>query len=235
MARVTKEDFEKRVKERFPDEEFEVLSYDSLGKPLKIQCLNCGKIIEVSQASNFLIYSKKQGCKYCKSDFVQKRQEKIEAIKEKYDILDIYQKASKEHFRYKIRCKNCGHVRESYLLNLYNHLECGCKTGVLRRTPEEFEKELKQKKNDSYELVSEYKGMATPILIRHKDCGFIWRVRPSDLMYERSADCPHCRKEMSKGAKEVYNSLKSLEIPFETEHTLDGSLLRFNFYFAIEN
>ena len=77
--------------------------------------------------------------------------------------------------------------------------------------------------------------MATPILIRHKDCGFIWRVRPSDLMYERSADCPHCRKEMSKGAKEVYNSLKSLEIPFETEHTLDGSLLRFDFYFTIEN
>lgn len=77
--------------------------------------------------------------------------------------------------------------------------------------------------------------MSIPILIRHKDCGFIWKVRPSDLLYERSADCPHCKQKMSKGAIKVYQTLKKQNIPFYTEYPVGNTKLRFDFFFKIGN
>ena len=235
MKPISKEEFEKRIKNRFPEEKFEVQDFNGLGKPAVIKCLNCGRIIEVSKASNFLIYSKAQGCKNCQSDYVIKYNKYLDAIKEKYDILEKYQQKPNDHFRYKIKCKKCGHIRDSYLINLYNHLDCGCETGVIRRTPEEFELELSNKKNNMYEPIEPFNGMSNPILIRHKECGFIWKVRPQDLLYERSADCPNCKRKMSKGAIIIYQTLKKQNIPFYTEYPVGNTKLRFDFFFKIGN
>ena len=62
---VTQEEFARRVKNRFPDEEFEILEYHSTGKSLKVRCCYCNDIIEVSKATNFLVKTKAYGCKNC--------------------------------------------------------------------------------------------------------------------------------------------------------------------------
>ena len=54
MQKITQERFEEKVATRFPEERFTIISYSSQGKPLKIRCDNCGKIINVKVAGNFL-------------------------------------------------------------------------------------------------------------------------------------------------------------------------------------
>ncbi len=44
MKKITREEIEKRILERFPSEKFLLLEYESLGKPGKIQCCNCKKL-----------------------------------------------------------------------------------------------------------------------------------------------------------------------------------------------
>lgn len=228
--KISLEEYKRRIKERFPNEDFEVLLYTSLGQPAKLRCKNCEKIIEVSKATNFIIHTKHYGCSECQSLLVKKRKEDLEKVQERYNIIEKYQATEKEHFRYKAQCKRCGHIRDTFLNNLMKNLECGCITGTYRRTPEEFERELVEKKNDEYELINNYEGMTKPILLRHKICGFIWKVRPSDILYERSANCPRCKKADSQGSKIVETFLQKNNLEYTREYVLEPTKLRLDFY-----
>ena len=77
--------------------------------------------------------------------------------------------------------------------------------------------------------MSKYVNQTTKVLLKHDSCGFIWSVRPSDVLNGRSR-CPKCGRIESKGAKFVTNELRSLGIPFDKEHQLNNSLQRFDFY-----
>ena len=80
---ITQQEFQHRIDERFPNESFTVIEYNnSLGKEAVIKCNNCGRELAVSKASNFLIYSKRVGCKYCQNSFYKQRNELIEQIKD---------------------------------------------------------------------------------------------------------------------------------------------------------
>ena len=223
-------EFEGRIKKRFPEENFTIIEYNGAGRLLKIQCDKCKNIIEVNSASNFLAKNKRYGCKNCHGLW-KERENKLEAIKEKYDIIDIIpEKKSNGKKQYTIKCKNCGHIRTSYLGNLYRHLDCGCQTGVLRkRTGEEFIKEVNEKNQDHYELVGEYKDQTTKVLIRHS-CGFVWNARPADLVDGRKHTCPRCQRQYSYGIRIISNFLQSKGIVFEREKLLKNTRLRFDIF-----
>lgn len=229
--KITKEEFDRRIKQRFPEENFTILQFNGMGRPCEIKCENCGQIIQVNKASNFLAKNKAYGCKNCHGLW-REREQKLEKIKEKYDILDTFVKES--HTYYHVRCKNCGHERTTTLKNLYVHLDCGCETNTYRnRTAQEFIDEVNKNSIDgTYKLIGEYRGQTQKVLLQHS-CGFIWSVRPADIIHGDTR-CPKCRRKISKGALLVAKILDKNKIRYEMEKTLDDSRLRFDFYLENE-
>ena len=228
MKAITQPEFEQRIRKRFPEESFTVIQYHSIGKPAIFQCNTCGEKIEVSTANNFLAPTKAYGCKNCHGLWRQ-REQNLEKLKEKYDIIKTEVKDT--HTYYTVKCKNCGHERTTTLPNFMRHLDCGCTTKVYRnRTAEEFISEVNKHSIDGdYELVSDYTGQIDKVLARHKACGFIWSVRAADIVHGRSR-CPKCGRKESKGAKLITAYLRELGIEFDKEHQLENSRQKFDFY-----
>ncbi len=50
---------------------------------------------------------------------------------------------------------------------------------------------------ENYEYVEPYQGMNNKILIKHKKCGFIWKITPNNIKLGKG--CPKCNKKISKG------------------------------------
>lgn len=219
----------RRIKEKFPDEEFEIVNYESLGMPGDVRCCNCNKIIHINKFSNFLAPSKRVGCSSCQSEYVIRRKKDMEKILENYDIVGEYIKDT--HKNYHFKCKHCGHIRSTTLRNLIKNYGCGCTTGVKRkRTADEFLQEVNSNSIDgTYELIGDYVDQTTKVLLRHS-CGFIWYVRPGDVIHGRSR-CPKCGKKRSKGELLIESILTKNNIDFQAEKRLDNSLQRFDFYF----
>ena len=224
--RITKEEFNNRIKKRFPQETFTIIKFEGMGVEGIFKCDHCGKEIIVSKASNFLAPNKKYGCVNCHGLW-QQREKKLQKLKEKYDILST--SVHNTHTYYKVKCKKCGHIRNTDLRNLTEH-SCGCESGVYRnRTGEEF---IKQVNNlhpyDTYQLVSEYKNQTTKVKLLHNKCGFIWEVRPNDVMH--GAQCPKCSRKQSKGEQFIEYLLKKYSYTYEPEKYLKDSKQRFDFY-----
>lgn len=232
---IKQNEFEKRVSNRFPEEKFTILEYHGANGFMKIQCEECKNIIEVNHAGNFLAKNKRYGCKNCHGLW-KEREKKIAKIKEDYDIISIIPIPELNGKKqYTIKCKSCGHIRTSTLSNLYSYLDCGCKTGVIRkRTGEEFIKEVNEKNHDNYELVGEYKDQTTRVLLRHS-CGFIWNVRPADLVDGRQHSCPKCQRKYSWGVRVISAFLDRRNIKYEREKILEGTLLRFDIFLPTLN
>lgn len=54
MKIVTKEMVEERIRNRFPNEPFEIIEYTKISKPIIIKCLDCQRITKYSTCNNFL-------------------------------------------------------------------------------------------------------------------------------------------------------------------------------------
>ena len=225
--RVSLEEIQKRILIRFPSQSFEIVKYQGLGKPGQIRCLNCNQTITINKFNNFFAKNKRYGCKNCHGLW-RAREEKIAKIKEKYNILETQIKNT--HTYYTIECKKCKRIRKTYLSNLMTCLDCGCTTKTYRgRTNSEFINECNQNYNNELELIGKYINQTTKVLIKHKPCGLIWNVRPSDIISGKS-HCPKCRTQESLGVKKIREYLQSENINFIQEKQLDDSRQRFDFF-----
>ena len=233
MKKITQEEFQKRIQERFPEEKFDIIEFSGLAHLGIFKCLNCKQEITVSKAGNFLAKNKAYGCKNCHGLW-RKREILEKEVEKRYIILDSFVKHT--HKYYVLQCKKCGHQRAQPLSALRKHLECGCITGVLRnRTGKEFIEEVNKNSNiGDYELLSEYTTQTSKVLLKHLNCGFIWKVRPSDIIHGRTG-CPRCNKKESKGVQLISKILDNYGILYEKEKRMGDSLQRFDFYFEIKS
>ena len=232
MKKLSIDEIKQRIKIRFPDENFTIIEYTSLGKPLKIQCDKCKKIYIINKASNFFCATKAHGCVNCYGLWKEKERF-LQVIQQKYDI--IKQQVIDTHIHYTIQCKECGHIRTDALGNLRKHLECGCITGVYKkRTPEEFIKTVNLKSNNEYELASEYTGQTNKVSLRHIPCGLIREVSCADVI-RLGCRCWKCDNGLSYGAKRILNFLNNRNIPYEIEKYIPDTGQRFDFYIPIKN
>lgn len=233
MRKLTIEEMEQRIKMRYPTENFKILVYTNTGSYGEIQCLNCQKIIKVNKFVNFFAKSKKFGCSECQSKNILKRKENLKELQKYYDIVETQVKEA--HTYYTVKCKKCGHIRTTTLKNLIGHLKCGCESSCKRnRTAEEFIDEInKNSHNGKYSLVSSYINQSTKVLLQH-ECGFIWSVRPGDVIHGRTG-CPKCNRKRSKGEQYISSILDQNQINYVTEKYLENSLQRFDFYLENNN
>ena len=171
MARaITKQEFEQRIKNRFPNEKFKIIEYTATSNPGKIQCLTCGRIIEMPQAKNFLASHKIAGCSDCYG-LRAKNKQNVKIIEKKYEILKV-EKDDKGKIWYTCKCKNCGRVSTHLLISFLENT-CRCEGHGNRWTMEEFKEALKLKYGDEYILLSNFNRMNDRSLFKHK-CGFAW-------------------------------------------------------------
>ena len=64
---------------------------------------------------------------------------------------------------------------------------------MIKKTHEEFIKEIKQKFGDEYCFLERYQNAKTPILCRHS-CGYEWRISPTNILPGKG--CPRCKKRI---------------------------------------
>lgn len=98
---------EKRLKEKYPYEEADVLEYDKSRKPAVVQCRKCGKIIKVKKANNLLHKSRVCLCPQCGKPITEK--DKLQdAINKKYPREDFYFKTfSSPAEPFIVKCQRC--------------------------------------------------------------------------------------------------------------------------------
>lgn len=98
-----------------------------------------------------------------------------------------------------IRHNRCGYewvITPSHLLRGHGCPKCA---GNIKKTTEEFKKEIKDKYCDDYSILGEYINNNTKILVRHnsKECSYYeWKITPSNLLRDRC--CPICGKLKNK-------------------------------------
>lgn len=236
MKAITQLEFEKRINERYPNENFIIIEYTNSSNPLKIQCLQCKQIFTYPQAKNFLAKNKKAGCSEC-NGLRAKNKRNILLLKEKYIILDEnINNAGK--ILYTCQCKRCGRISTHALVSFLENT-CRCEGKGNRWTEEEIKTALFNEYGNEYRLLSPFQTVNDKSLFQHS-CGFIWSVTPARILYNRTG-CPKCCKIQSKGCKIIERQLQKLNLSFEKEKFLENSLQRFDFYlefngnkFAIE-
>ena len=195
------------------------------------------------------IYAK-NGCKNCAMKKLQISQTKLDD--------DFVQQANKIHgFQYeyltryltahtKIKIKHllCGYVF-TQLPNNHLSYKQGCpkcsvelRSSQLRKTHEVFVNECNKIHNNEYEYLSEYKGDAHKITLRHKKCQYIFDQKATNHL--RGRGCPHCAS--SRAERVMKHCLDEKGIQFSYRHKFTDCInpktnrqLVFDFYLPLYN
>jgi len=225
------EEFDSRIKDRFPQEMFQILSYSGTGNPFSIKCQGCGQTITVSKAINFLAKNKAYGCVNCHGLW-KDREKKWDKIKEKYYVEDTGS-TYMTHKLYRFICKKCGAIRTGTMNNVFLHLLCRCEGQANNWTPAE----LKATLNDRYEVLGSPLHITDKTKLKCKRCGMIWDVRLADVIYGEMSGCPNCHAldTQSVGARFVNDCLDEMGIEYEREKPVGKTGLRFDFFVPSQN
>lgn len=106
---------------------------------------------------------------------------------------------------------NCGYEWEATPNSLLRGQGCPKCAGNIKKTTEEFKKEIYDKYGNEYEILGEYVNSKIKILVKHNKCGYEWNTIPSNLL--KGEGCPQCKggvkrthEEFIKIFKEKYNN-----------------------------
>ena len=150
----------------------------------------------------------------------QFKKEVYDIVGDKISVMSEYTHG-REHVKF--HCNVCGHdfLRyPEYFLGGRNECpECKKhkrgKPSCIKKTTEEFKKEVYNLYKDEYTVMEEYKGSKQKILIRHNICGHKFRVRPTFFL--EGNKCPECYGIKKKTTKEFKKEVKEL---FGNEYTV---------------
>ena len=239
----TKEQFEKELKEKFPDENYVIIYAGKNSNDVsKLKCLDCGKII-LSKNADLFRTKRKTICRECHSltrkDTLLSMEKVIEQLKDKSDNIEFFKKKLSKNGNLgtavRFTCKNCHKINEQIVANLArNNYNCNCQfcSGQkINKDHDIYRMELEEKYPNKFELLNNYENVKTNIKVRCLDCGFIRNVKPNNLL--NSGYCPKCGIRKSKGEMAILNWLKEHNIIFETQkyfQNWDCGLHYFDFY-----
>lgn len=228
--RKTHKDFIKEVYEKVKCD-YSVLSlYKNNKEKVLIKHNQCGNIYEVSP-NKFLHLGRR--CPKCNGGVSYNNKvflEKVSKLTNDYIFLEEY-KNNDTH----LKCKHekCGHVWEITPHHFLAGVRCPKCANNIKKTQNEFVKEVHLKRGNSYKVIGTYKNNMTPIEILHEECGNSWNVIPVKFLAGRS--CPYCvDRNNSKNVIIIKDWLNKNSIDFEVEKSFDDckykDLLFFDFY-----
>lgn len=230
--KFSEQEFKERINLFFPKWEYEIISFNGYKKEATIKCLKCKQIIKLNKASD--ISRKINICKCYK--YFNDYHDKIKYLSKKCGFEILYDGPATK--KKKIRCLKCGKEMERSLVSILNSpFHCdNCnkyRVGISHYTKEEVQEKLNLFSNNQYELL-EYKGMTKEALLKHLNCGYIFKIRElGDLFEGRNRGCPKCYQFKSVGEQSIRNFLDRNNInyiPQKTFSPLNKSKYRFDFY-----
>ena len=224
-GRLTLEGFRKKIDKKYPEEKIRVLSYSLRKKPCTIQCLSCGQIITLDNASSFLSPDKKYICHRCHKNKQDEMNKSISAFYEwmnKQQNFDFCFSLPKDiHSKTLIlsKCKQCGHINKKNIYDYMRGRKCPKCTNNIKKTKEEYQAEI----GDEYTVLT-YNGMGHRSKFKHNLCGFIYSAPTRYYL------CPRCKG--SKGEQAIRHFLLRSGIPFEEQKkiSLQGLIFIMDFY-----
>jgi len=120
---------------------------------------------------------------------------------------------------------NCGHTYEALPYNMLHGSGCPICHGF--KDTDVFKGQVEAKYPKQYEVIGEYVNNRVPILVRHKKCGYEWKVIPKDLI--RDIRCPKCN--LSKGEYYIAKFLQEKHVVFEQQYKFDDCKDKFSLPF----
>ena len=199
MRKLTNEEFLEKVKSIHGNDYILLSCYDGAKSKINVIHKVCGSEFETTPNN---LYN--GGCKKCGLKNMKKKQRKTnekfisEVLKygnREYETLEGY---INNTTKIKMLHKECGYEYYVTPRDFLSGRRCpGCKTARVAKkntlTHNEFLESIFHRL-DEYELLSEYKNARTKILVRHINCGKVYKVTPSHFKNGRS--CPSCKSEV---------------------------------------
>lgn len=233
MKIVSQDEICQRIKNKFPNQPFEIVEYTKVSKPFSIRCLKCGKTTQYSSFNNYINSSRKALCFCYNSNNKQtKHLSNLEKIKNyisnssDMELVDFWYRQETKKYMVRVKCLKCQQVYSKPWGEFLKNPHCPfCVGRELLNT-----QAVKALLPTEYELLSEYSSTNEKVLVKHK-CGFIWKTKVKKL-YDNFG-CPHCNKKRSKGEQKITNWLMNNEKAFEIEHSFDwqsNKKRRYDFY-----
>lgn len=207
--------------------------YVNSKEKIKCKCKICNNIW-FSLPSNL---QRGHGCMICSGKMKLDKNMLVNSLpQEVIDHVDVIGEYINAHKKISCRCKICGNVwnatidvlKRGGICPVCAHKRGGLK---LRKSHNDFIKTL-SKVNQNIDINSKYISSSEKIECECKNCGFIWKTLPYNLL--KGASCPRCRS--SKGEKCISNVLSSLDINYITQYKFSGlkgvgnKLLSYDFY-----
>lgn len=232
---MTRENFEKKLMEKFPNEEYEIIyNGKNTYEDSILVCSKCNRRIVVNTGELFR-KRRRHICSICcpEKRYDTKRNEEILLQRLKGKALDIAFFMEEGHHMIRFVCSKCGRTnikRVSHFLK--GKYDCGYCEGMKENKDHNcFQQELEEKYGKKFTLLSEYKNAKTSIKIKCNNCGFIREIKPPALLF--SGYCPKCEKKNSLGEKQIIKFLEEKNIKYETQKYFSGwniGIHYFDFY-----
>lgn len=177
--------------------------YTSVNKKIKCKCMIDG--FEWAPVVSSLLNG--SGCPKCRD--VKLRNERImsddsfkEKVTKKYPYIRTTSPYNGAHNKMGFECLRCKNKWEMIPSDLF-HSKIGCPKCSMKNLSERMTKSPDQFKNEvvsnnkNIELLENYVGSHTPILVRCKIHGIEWRADPDSLRYGHHG-CPKCSKNRTE-------------------------------------
>lgn len=236
VARKTPQEFKKEFYEIVKDEYTLLTDYELSNKKVKVRHNTCGNVIMITPNS----FLRGNRCRYCNgnlsklktnSDFIN---EVYNLVKDEYVFLENY---INRKTPIKVKHNVCDRIYKVEPCNFLSGSRCiECYYESLRLNNSEFYNIVADNLGDKYEILSDYKGMYTPVELKHKLCGTFFYARPSDIKWKQSG-CPFCK--LSKGEHFIETFFKENDINYESQKTFDDlrdiNKLSYDFYLPSYN
>lgn len=212
----TNEEFLKEIKEKRSNDwtEYKFLEkYKGAHTKLGARHI-CGYMWDISPHS----FLRGNGCPKCNKKKAAKMRTKtneefLKEIKEKrpndwteYEILEKYQGG---HTKIKVKHYKCNKIYNITPTHFLQRVRCPYCSGRMKKSDEEFKKEIYKLVGDDYTALSNYVSNKTKIKMRHEKCQNIWDVNP--LHFIQGSRCPLCNGLMKKTNDQFHQEVKALE------------------------
>ena len=233
----SKQEYEERIKVIFPNANFSIVKFSGYKNDVTILCKKCNNEFTLKRADD--LFNRVNFCS-CDKEF-KNFHEKIDYLSTKFDFTVIEKKSASE--KQIIKCNKCNtvmHRHSKSILKTPWHCDV-CNNYAKGRSPykqKDIQERLNNQFNNQYELL-EYQGLTKPALIKHNNCGLIFKIRDlGDLFDGRNRGCPKCYQFKSKGEQAIQNYLEANNIeyiPQKTFSPLNKTKYRFDFFLPTFN
>lgn len=212
-------EFEKRLKEKYPDEHYKIIYAGTRNKDNSvIKCLDCGRRITTNTGELFRNRRKHicSKCHYKRRDTAANEEIIRKRLEGKASNVTFFMQDRKgiRHNMVSFTCNNCGRINTKEIANFLKHkYDCGyCEGTKQSKDTDIFLKELHEKHGNKFTLLTEYVNVKIPVKIKCNKCGFIRDIKPAALL--RSGYCPKCDKKDSIGEKKIAKFLEQNNIKY---------------------